>query len=266
MVFGPLRRSEQRGLLTIPEAINDGARWLPALLQQLAERSRFFELRACAGERVLGTIDPGVVMIAANDPLVREFRAGDARDDVIEGFAIPVETDGQVRLRRARPNVIGQGQSAAPCFGNCFATEGLQERSRVRIGDGENRNLRDGLHLIDRNQLHAFDGADSGGLRIAGVDGHVHHAAALRTIRRTHRTLGIGVALVVAIFARIGVNDAADGSVLGGNFGLDAAPARAVARDDNGAFDGDAHTVEDIVVFGAAVVHIDQRRSYIAVA
>jgi len=118
------------------------------------------------------------------------FEPGDARDDVIEGLAIPVEAHGQVRLCSARTHVIGERQSAAPCFGSCFAAEGLQERSRVRIGDGQDRNLRDGLYLINGNELYAFDGADSGGLRIAGEMGMSITLPRCAPIRRTHRTLG----------------------------------------------------------------------------
>ena len=46
VVFGPLGRAEQRRLFAIPEAIDDGAGGLPALLEQLAESACFFELGA----------------------------------------------------------------------------------------------------------------------------------------------------------------------------------------------------------------------------
>ena len=54
-------------------------------------------------------------------------------------------------------------------------------------------------------------------------------------------------------------------SMLGGNFGLDAAPALAVARDHDGAFDGNPQTVELLVIFAVAVVHIHQRGGHVSV-
>ena len=53
--------------------------------------------------------------------------------------------------------------------------------------------------------------------------------------------------------------------MLGGDFGLDAAPRIAVARDDDGALHGDAHALELLVVFRNAVVHVDERRGDVAV-
>ncbi len=64
---------------------------------------------------------------------------------------------------------------------------------------------------------------------------------------------------------RVGVNQAANGAVLGGNLGLDAAPGVVVARDDNLSLDGDAHALELLVVLGDSVVDVDKRSGDVAV-
>ena len=91
------------------------------------------------------------------------------------------------------------------------------------------------------------------------------HAAALHAIRRTPGALGENVALGVAIVARIGIDQAADRAVLGGDLGLDAAPGDAVARDHDGALNGDAQAVQFLVVSGNAVVDVDERRGDVTV-
>src|SRR5206468_4240658 len=136
---------------------------------------------------------------------------------------------------------------------------------RVRVGNREHGNFRDGLNLIEGNEFYAGFGADAGGLRIAGVDGHVHDAAALRAVGGTHGAVGEGVAGGVAIVFGVGVDDAAECAVFGCNFGLDASPCFSIASNDNGSFDGNAHGVELLVIRGCAVVDVDEGSGDIAV-
>ncbi len=70
MLLDPFGRAEKAGLFTIPRAIDDRALGAPALLPQFAESAGFFEQGRLAGERILGAVDPRVVMIAANHPLI----------------------------------------------------------------------------------------------------------------------------------------------------------------------------------------------------
>src|SRR5262245_30984992 len=72
VVLDPLGRSEQAWFLAVPRGIDEGAPRTPAALDQLAERARLLELRRHPADRILGTVDPCVVMVAAHDPLVRE--------------------------------------------------------------------------------------------------------------------------------------------------------------------------------------------------
>ncbi len=100
MCFGPFSGAEQAGFFAVPEAIDDSAVRLPALLEQLAERAGFFQFGTGAGERIFGAIDPSIVMVAANDPLIGILRAGDFGDDVVQRLAIPVELEMEMRFAR----------------------------------------------------------------------------------------------------------------------------------------------------------------------
>jgi hypothetical protein len=86
---------------------------------------------------------------------------------------------------------------------------------------------------------------------VAGVDRHVGHAAALDALRGPIRAGGVDLALEVAVVLRVGVDDAADGALLRGDLRLDAAPASAVARDDDLALHVDAEPLEALVVVRA---------------
>ncbi len=93
--------------------------------------------------------------------------------------------------------------------------------------------MRLGASLIAR-RFASGGRADAGGERIAGaVRGEIHHAAALHAVGRAHGAFGEYVIVGVAVVSRIGVNEAADGAVLGGDFGLDAAPGIAILGDDD---------------------------------
>ena len=69
----------------------------------------------------------------------------------------------------------------------------------------------------------------------------------------------------IAILMRIGVDDAPDRPMLGGDFRFDAAPRSAIPRDDDRAFHADAEAIEFLVILRHAMVHVDQRRGDIAV-
>ena len=110
----PLGGAEEGGFFAIPPAVNDGALGLPALLEELAEGAGFFELGAGAGDGVAGSVDPGVVVVAADDPLIGHGGALDGGDDVVERLALPVEGELEVGLDGAGAGAIGEGQAAAP--------------------------------------------------------------------------------------------------------------------------------------------------------
>ena len=171
----------------------------------------------------------------------------------------------QMNFRRARAEVIGDGQGAAPGVGNDISFERGQQRLRVGVGNRQHGNFGEGLGVFQVEALGIFRGADAGRERIARIDRHVHHAAALHAVARTPCAVGENVALRVAVIGGIGIDEASDGAVLGRDFGLDAAPGIAVARDHDGAFDRNAQAFELLVVIRDAVVDVDQRRGDVAV-
>src|SRR5215831_16073263 len=85
VIFSPLRGAEQHGLFAVPGAIFDGPLGLPSLLEQLRESSSLLQKRNLGGNWILGSIDPCVMVVAADDPLVRRFRTGNCEDHVVDG-------------------------------------------------------------------------------------------------------------------------------------------------------------------------------------
>ena len=109
--FGPFGGAEQCGLLAIPGAEDESAFRLPAGLGELGDGAGFFHQGDHAGERVRRAEDPGVVMIAADDPLVGALGAFHAGDDVVGGREIPVEFELEVDGRGAGSDVVGEGSA-----------------------------------------------------------------------------------------------------------------------------------------------------------
>ena len=193
--LGPFGRTEQAGFLAVPETIDDGPLRLPALFQQFRKAAHLFHLGDRAGDWILRAIHPGVVMIAANDPFVRILGAGNAHDHVIEALRIPVEFHAHVNFRGTRSDVIGDRQRAPPCFGRDRPFQCGQQRLRVSIGHRQHGNFRQRFRFADGQALGVRGRADAGRERIAGIERHVHHAAALRAVARAVRALGKNVVL-----------------------------------------------------------------------
>ena len=133
--------------------------------------------------------------------------------------------------------MIGLGQGTAPGVGNDFSLQSGQQRLGVGIGNGQHGNFGEGLCVFQVETLGVFRGADAGRERIARINRHIHHAAALHAVARTPRAVGENVALRVAVIGGIGVDEASEGAVFGRYFGLDAAPGISVARNHDCAFD-----------------------------
>ncbi len=197
-------------------------------------------------------------MIAVDDPLIRRERARNACDDVVEWPRFPFEFERESNARRAGTYVICDRQRAAPRFGRHRTIEGAKERKRVLIAYRQYRNALDRLCFADRQPARAGLRPPARRERIARMDRHVHDAAALHAVPRTHRSVRIYISHPVAVIARIGVENGADRAMLGGQLGLDAAPRTSVLGDHDLAFDADTEAVEHPVVVRDAVVDEDQ--------
>ena len=170
-----------------------------------------------------------------------------------------------MRAARSGAEAIGDRQAAAPVGGDGRAGQRREQRLGVPVRDRHHRNLGQRRRIFDRKACGAGSRPDAGRQRIARIDRHVHHAAALRAVGRAHRALRKHVADAVAVVLRIRVDQAADRPVLGGDLRLDAAPRLAVARHDDRAFHRDPVALEHLVVLGPAVVHVDERPGDVAV-
>src|SRR5437899_2955719 len=93
MCLHPLGRTQECRLFAIPEAIEDGALRMPTLLEQLPKAARLFQFCTGPGQGIAGSVDPRIMMVATNHPLIGKSGAGDRRDHIVERLAVPVEAD-----------------------------------------------------------------------------------------------------------------------------------------------------------------------------
>ena len=162
--------------------------------------------------------------------------------------------------------MISEGQGTTPGFRDDGAFQIFEERLRIRVGDGHHRDLHKRGGFRDGEALRTCFGGPTRGERIAGVENHVHHAAALDAIWRTICTFGEDIALKIAVVTGIGIDEAADGTVFGSDLGFDAAPTAAVAGDDDFAFHVDTFGGEGFVVSRDTIVDVNEGSADVAVA
>ena len=265
VMLDPLGRSEQALLFTVPGGIDDRPLRSPALLYELPERTSFLELRGHPACRILCAVHPGVVVVAADDPLVGVGRSRQARDDVVDALETPIEGQLQVHARRTGSCAVGDRQPAAPVDRDGIALEGRQKRLRVAVGDRQDRYPRERRELFHVEACRPRGRPAAWRRRIAGIGRHVHHAAPLDAVLAPHRAVREDTFDEVAVIARVRVQQAANGPPLGRHFRLDAPPRRSVACDHDRALDRDAAPVELFVVGGQTVIHVDERPRDIAI-
>ena len=184
--LGPLGRAEQARLLAVPGGVDDGALRASSRSWRARPAARASaQLGHHAAERVGGAVDPGVVMVAADHPLVGPLGAGDAGDHVVDRLQVPVERQLEVDLRRAGAEVVGDRQAAAPVLGRHRAGHRLEQRQGVAVGDRQHGDLGQRRRVLEVEPLGVLGGADARGERIARVGRHVGHRAALDAAGRS---------------------------------------------------------------------------------
>ena len=170
-----------------------------------------------------------------------------------------------MNFQRAGTCVIGQRKIPAPFGGNHGAGESGEKRLGIAVRNGKNGNFGDDGGVFHFEALGVFCGGDAGSERVSRKNGIVGDAAALDALIGTVSAVGKRLTLNVAVALWIGIDEAADGAVFGGNLRLDAAPRMAVTRNGDGAFHGNAEAFETFVVFGQAVIDVDERSGDVAV-
>ncbi len=265
VLLAPFRRPEEPRLLAVPGAEEDRPPGLPSLLEELGEGAGLLQERDQAGDGVVGAVDPGVVVVASDDPLVGRARSGDRGDDVADGLDVPVRLDLQMDLRGAGADVVGDRQAAAEVFRDGRAFQLGQQGLRVPVRDGEDRDLRDRWRLLDREAPGIPLRGDSGRQGVAGIQRHVGHAASLDAVLIAHRALREDVIDDVAVIRGVGIDQATDRAMLRGHLHLDPSPRLAVTGDHDRPLHRDAQAVQGLVILRDAIVHIDERCGHVAV-
>src|SRR5215813_14201680 len=108
--YTTLFRSEESRLLAVPARVDERAARPPAALEQRADRLGFGEHRYMTRERIPGTENPTIAMVAAHHPFLRSLGAWNSRDDIVEWLQAPVGCDHEMHTRGTCPHVIRDGQ------------------------------------------------------------------------------------------------------------------------------------------------------------
>ena len=105
--------------------------------EQRADAVDGFKHGGGAAGGVDGAIDPGIAVIAGDDPIVGVLRAFDFSDHVPDDAALVVLLGDEVDLYAAGAEVIAEGQRALPALRHAGAFERLQDGRGIVIADGD---------------------------------------------------------------------------------------------------------------------------------
>jgi len=133
MCFHPLGRAEESLLLAIPRRIDQSPPRPHAALCELTDRARLLEHGHLSADRIAGAMDPCIVMIAANDPLIREVGSREPRDHVVRGTVFQLNSRRRCTRARAGSEVVGDRERPAPFSRRNRAAQRAQERERVAV-------------------------------------------------------------------------------------------------------------------------------------
>ena len=261
VLFCPLGGAHEAFFFGVPTADDDSALRFPTLLEKDSEAMDGFEHGSGAAVGIDGSVDPGVTVIAGDDPVVflRGIGALDGADDVPDGaegvVLLKMHVDDDfvcVGVVFACAEVVGEGKGSLPAVRCGLAAEALEDRGGVFVGQG----IDGDVGLVDRRVSgcealrvgQVGSGGYARGFGVAGIDGEELHGAALDGGVGAEGTLGVDVAAEVAVVGGVGVDENAFGSALLGDVGLDTAEVGSVADDDDLVFDADAELVELVEV------------------
>ena len=116
MLLDPLGGADEAFFLGIPTAKDDGAFGPPALRDESTDAVDGLEHGGGAAGGVDGAVDPGVAMIAGDNPVAGVLGALDFSDDVPDDAALIVLIGDKVDFYAARPEVVAERQRALPAL------------------------------------------------------------------------------------------------------------------------------------------------------
>ena len=87
-----------------------------------------------------------------------------------------------MHLGFSRADMIGEGEGAPPFLGSDWSFERTQQWLGVMIADRQHGDLQQIDHIFPIQSFRVFGGADTGGQRIARVDGHVQYRTSLHAV------------------------------------------------------------------------------------
>ena len=163
-------------------------------------------------------------MIRSQHPHIGLLATAHGCDYIVNGLQVPIESELKVHLGRGGADSICKWECAAPTLrGNGTLKRGKQWL-RICVGDGQRGDFWQRPRVFTLEALRVRCRSHTWGEGIAGIKGRIEYAAALNAVGWAHRAVGKNRILRIAVICRVGVDDAGDGTVLGRELWLDAAP------------------------------------------
>ena len=150
MFFHPFGGTDQAGLFGIPCRVDQAALWPLSGLRQLAHGFGLRHERHHPRDRICRAVIPAIVVIATDHPFIGVLAATQARDHVLNGDPLPVESQFESDFRRSGSDVISDGQRAVPLRGYNLTTKGCQQRLGIPVGDGQHGYIGNRRCLVER--------------------------------------------------------------------------------------------------------------------
>ena len=117
-LFAPFGGAGEADFFAVPTADDQRAARAHALLLEFTEGAREFHHAGGAAAGVDAAEDPGVAVIAHDDPFVGKFGAADAGFDYVVGLEAVVHFDFEMDFFFFAAEVIGEAECALPGIGS----------------------------------------------------------------------------------------------------------------------------------------------------
>src|ERR1700733_2878896 len=155
--------------------------------------------------------------------------------------------------------VIAKRERTLPALRHAWPSQCLQNRSRVVVAERNRNDARliaaGSLNILVAGRIGQIKSrSNAWSFRIARVFEEILHGAALDAGLRTPRADGVGVALVIAVVLRIGIDQYADGTALLSEIDFHAAEVDAVPANPDLAVQVDVLRRELIKILEPSVI------------